>query len=208
MFKLNGKKISLEVDLTVGEGEAAITYPSGSLKASPELRAQLGITEDPDPVRPDDRLFYVTENEDGTYSTVAKAKDLVTEPVWAAIKAKRDAVTLGGVKVGAKWYHSDESSRDKYHGLVRMADAAVAAGGSDTTTLQWGGQDISWKTMDGTFIKMTVKRANDVFNAVSGLDFITFGAAEVHRAAMVALDNPFEYDFSAGWPQVYADTLV
>lgn len=208
MFKFNGKKISLEVDLVVGEGDAAITYPSGSLKASPELRSELGIAEEPDPVRPDERLFFIAENEDGTYTATPRPVEQTTDPVWNAIKAKRDATTLGGVKVGTKWYHSDESSRDKYHGLLRMADAAVAAGGGDTTTLQYGGQDISWKTMDGTFIKMTVKRANDVFNAVSGLDFTAFAAAEVHRAAMVASANPFEYDFSAGWPQVYADTLV
>jgi hypothetical protein len=122
---------------------------------------------------------------------------------WDAIKAKRDAVSGGGVKVGTKWYHTDETSRAKYLGLVRMADAAVAAGGAATATLQYGGQDIQWKTMDGSFIKMTVQRANDVFNAVSGLDFTAFAAAETHRVAMEASANPFAYDFANGWPATF-----
>lgn len=120
-----------------------------------------------------------------------------------AIKAKRDAIKAGGVKVGTKWYHSDEASRTQYIGLLRMADAAVAAGGTGSTTLQYGGQDIQWKTMDGTFIKMTVQRANDVFNAVSGLDFAAFGAAEAHKAAMEASADPASYDFAAGWPATF-----
>lgn len=124
--------------------------------------------------------------------------------VWDAIKAKRDAIKAGGAKVGTKWYHSDETSRGQYLGLLRIADAAVAAGGTGATTLQYGGQDIQWKTMDGSFIKMTVQRANDVFNAVSGLDFTAFAAAEAHRAAMEASADPSAYDFSAGWPPTFA----
>lgn len=131
------------------------------------------------------------------------SRDELTGISWDAIKAKRDTVVLQGVKVGTKWYHSDEPSRTKYIGLLRMADAAVAAGGSGTTVLQYGGQDIQWKTMDGTFIKMTVQRANDVFNAVSGLDFAAFAAAETHRAAMLASADPATYDFSSGWPAVF-----
>lgn len=123
---------------------------------------------------------------------------------WEAIKAKRDAIKAGGVKVGTKWYHSDENSRTQYIGLLRMADAAVAAGGAGATMLQYGGQDIQWKTMDGTFIKMTVQRVNDVFNAVSGLDFAAFAAAETHRIAMEASADPAAYDFSVGWPATFA----
>jgi hypothetical protein len=124
---------------------------------------------------------------------------------WDAIKAKRDAVSGGGVKVGTKWYHTDETSRAKYMGLVRMADSAVVSGGSGSTTLQYAGQDIQWKTMDGSFIKMTVQCANDVFNAVSGLDFTAFAAAETHRVAMEASADPSSYDFSGGWPKVFGE---
>lgn len=126
-----------------------------------------------------------------------------TAEIWERIKAKRDTIKEGGAKAGTKWYHSDEASRTQYIGLLRMADAAVAAGGSGSTTLQYSGQDIQWKTMDGTFIKMTVQRANDVFAAVSGLDFAAFGVAETHKAAMEAAADPATYDFSTGWPATF-----
>ena len=129
--------------------------------------------------------------------------DELKERAWDRIKAKRDATKTGGVKVGTKWYHSDESSRTQYIGLLRMADALVTTGGTSATTLQYGGQDVQWKTMDGTFVKMTVQRANDVFNAVSGLDFAAFGAAEAHKAAMEASADPASYDFAAGWPATF-----
>lgn len=139
----------------------------------------------------------------GNTAAPAETADEAKSRVWEAIKAKRDAIKAGGVKVGTKWYHSDETSRTQYIGLLRMADAAVTAGGSGNTTLQYGGQDIQWKTMDGSFIKMTVQRANDVFNAVSGLDFAAFGAAEAHKAAMEASADPASYDFAAGWPATF-----
>lgn len=148
----------------------------------------------PEDVGPDE---YFSDVEPGP--TLGQIK----ETAWGRIKAKRDAIVLQGVKVGTKWYHSDETSRTKYIGLLRMADAAAAAGGSGTSILQYGGQDIQWKTMDGSFIKMTVQRANDVFNAVSGLDFLAFGVAEAHRIAMEASADPAAYDFSTGWPTVY-----
>lgn len=143
----------------------------------------------------------ITDSEASELQKPTASQEKITK--WDAIKAKRDAIKAGGVKVGTKWYHSDETSRTQYIGLLRMADAAVAAGGTGSTTLQYGGQDIQWKTMDGTFIKMTVQRANDVFNAVSGLDFAAFGAAEAHKAAMEASADPASYDFAAGWPATF-----
>lgn len=207
MFKLNGKKITLDHDLTVGEGADAITYPAATL-LDPSVRAAIGITEEPDPVRPDDRLFYVTENADGTYSAEPKPRDGANEQVWQAIKAKRDALKAGGVKVGTKWYHSDTESRIQHLGLKDQARDLVTSGQPDSTRLQKLGQDVKWKTMDGSFIYLTAKHAFDIVTAVGDLDAKVFVAAETHRAAMEASANPFEYDFTAGWPQVYADTLA
>ncbi len=140
---------------------------------------------------------------EGNTPEPVQSADEVAAAQWEAIKSKRDVVKSGGAKVGTKWYHSDEASRTQYLGLLRLADAAVAVGGDDSTTLQYGGQDIVWKTMDGSFITMTVKCANDVFAAVSGLDFAAFGVAETHKAAMEASAGAASYDFSAGWPATF-----
>lgn len=120
--------------------------------------------------------------------------------VWGNIKTKRTTIELGGVKVGAKWYHTDDASRIKYLGLFKMAEQVLAAGGTGATVLQYGGVDIRWKTMDGTFVNMTAQLAQDVYFAVIGLDFSAFAAAETHRVAMEAAADPAAYDFSAGWP--------
>lgn len=120
--------------------------------------------------------------------------------VWRLIKARRDTVLLGGVKVGTKWYHTDDASRIKYLGLFKLAEQALAAGAVGTTVLQYNATDIKWKTMDGTFINMTVQRAQDVYFAVFGLDMAAFAAAETHKVAMEAAADPSAYDFSAGWP--------
>lgn len=202
MFKLNGQPVNINLDLTIGDGDDAITYPAASLQDA-ALRAELGIVEVPDPVRPDDRLFFVTENKDGSFNVTPRQVDQVMAPVWDRIKARRDQAKTGGVKVGTKWYHTDTESRIQHLGLLEKAKAARAAGGGDTTRLQALGQDIRWKTMDGSFIYLTAKHAEDIFSAVTDLDAASFAVAEGHRAAAAAAENPFEYDFSTGWPASY-----
>ena len=110
---------------------------------------------------------------------------------WDAIKAERDRRKSGGVKVGAKWFHSDDGSRIQQIGLVMMG-ASIPA-------------NLQWKTMDGTFITMTQTLASQVFQAVAASDQAIFAAAETHRAAMEASADPASYDFSTGWPKVYGE---
>ncbi|MGE4448558.1 MAG: hypothetical protein AB7E15_09705 [Azospira sp.] len=123
---------------------------------------------------------------------------------WARIKALCDGLQSGGVKVGTKWYHSDVDSRIKYIGLKDQARDLLAAGQPDSTRLQKLGQDVRWKTMDGSFIYLTVKHVFDIVNAVGDLDAAAFAAAETHRVAMEASADPAAYDFSVGWPATFA----
>lgn len=142
---------------------------------------------------------------DGTkFTAVVLDTAAIKSSMWDAIKAKRDAIKAGGVKVGTKWYHTDTESRIQHLGLLEKARAAHAAGGTDATRLQALGQDIKWKTMDGSFIYLTVKHAEDIFAAVTDLDAAAFAAAETHRIAMEASADPAAYDFSVGWPATFA----
>ena len=127
-----------------------------------------------------------------------------TAEIWENIKRERERRKAGGVKVGTKWYHTDSDSRIQHLGLLEKARAARAAGGTDATRLQALGQDIKWKTMDGSFIYLTVKHAEDIFAAVTDLDAAAFAAAETHRVAMEASADPAAYDFSVGWPATFA----
>ena len=79
-FKLNSKTIDISRDLTIGVGDDAITYPAASLQSA-SLRAELGIIEEADPVRADDRYYW---NGD-----VATPKDLDSLRTTAIAEIKR-----------------------------------------------------------------------------------------------------------------------
>jgi len=123
---------------------------------------------------------------------------------WDAIKAKREHVKAGGVKVGTKWFHSDIESRVQHLGLKDKARDLLAAGGALTDRLQVGGADIQWKTQNGTLIYITAQMAFDIVAAVGVLDAQAHLAAETHKATMEASAEPAAYDFSTGWPITYA----
>lgn len=110
---------------------------------------------------------------------------------WESIKAERDRRKAGGVKVGAKWFHSDDASRIQQMGLVMMG-ASIPA-------------DLQWKTMDGSFVAMTQAVAGSGFAAAAASDQAIFAVAEGHRVAMEASADPASYDYSGGWPKVYGE---
>jgi hypothetical protein len=111
--------------------------------------------------------------------------------VWDRIKARRDAAKAGGVKVGTKWFHTDEASRIQYLAL-HMMGASIPA-------------NLQWKTLDGTFVTMTATLAKQVFQAVATLDMTAFAKAEEHRVAMEASADPASYDHLSGWPAAYGE---
>lgn len=110
--------------------------------------------------------------------------------IWNKIKAERDRrIQSGGYKVGEKWFHSDTFSRTQQMGLV-MLGANIPP-------------DTPWKTMDGSVEVMTPALAAQIFAAAAASDIAIFAAAEAHKAAMEASQDPSTYDFSAGWPAIY-----
>jgi Domain of unknown function (DUF4376) len=113
--------------------------------------------------------------------------------IWERIKEHRDALKSSGVKVGADWFHSDADSRIQQLGLVMMG-AGLPAG-------------LLWKTMSGSFVKMTPALAGQIFQATAARDAAVFGAAEKHRAALTASQNPAGYDWTTGWPEAYEGAL-
>lgn len=125
---------------------------------------------------------------------VPPAIEVIQTQAWEAIKAERTKrmneggfhVVVNGVQ---KWFHSTQESRIQYIGLVNFGDNLPT--------------DISWKTMDGSFVTMTPSLANSLIGHAAISDQTIFAAAEAHRAAMLQVIDPLTYDFSAGWPTAF-----
>jgi hypothetical protein len=116
---------------------------------------------------------------------------------WERIKAERDRRKFAGVKVGAHWFHSDDSSRIQQLALAMMG-ASMPAG------LQWKTLTLSPQTV---FVTMTQSIAAGIFQATAASDTAVFAAAEAHRLAMEASDRPDLYDISSGWPATIYDEV-
>lgn len=111
---------------------------------------------------------------------------------WSLIQEERDRrKLLGGYKVGTNWFHSDTFSRTQQMALV-MFGANMPP-------------DIMWKTMAGGFVAMTPTLAGQIFQTAAVSDMTLFGAAEAKNAAMLASENPSEYDYLSGWPLIYGE---
>lgn len=127
---------------------------------------------------------------------------------WGTIKTERDRRKSGGFKVmvgsSYRWFHSDVDSRIQHLGLKDKARDLISGGGVMTDKLTILGQIVKWKTMDGSFIDVTAQIAFDIVSSAGDLDAQLFSVAEMHKAAMEASANPASYDFTAGWPAIFA----
>lgn len=186
-----------------------IQYPANWLAlASADEIAALGLVE----VavvgeRGDDRYFDNAEVLlQGTLTITATPKDLAAIQAikWGDIQAKRDALLGGGFKVGEYWFHSDSASRIQHLGLKDKARDLLAAGGAMADPITVLGQPVQWKTLSGAFVTITAQMAFDIVTAAGNLDAQAFTTGELHRQAMEASADPAAYDFSAGWPDVFA----
>lgn len=69
MFLLNGHPLQLDTPFS----HNGIQYPANWLRLSTLAEKEaIGITEVAEQSRPDDRFYWVTDNNDGTYSSIAK----------------------------------------------------------------------------------------------------------------------------------------
>lgn len=116
--------------------------------------------------------------------------------VWKKIKRERQRREDGGYLVGSTWYHSDASSLVKYGTLLGMAVEKSYPAAAVVSS--------AWKNLAGSFAPMTVGTLRSIRDAGIAKVADIYAAAESHRAAMEASASPETYDFSGGWPAIYA----
>ena len=123
--------------------------------------------------------------------------------MWRKIQAERTRRMEGGYPVafGGKtwWMHSDPTSLGQQQGLVQMAQLTAMQGKDMTAEIT------KWKTMSGEFVSMTGNFALAMFAAGMAQQGAIFQQAEIHKAKMSALAEPWAYDFSTGWAKIYGE---
>lgn len=82
MYLLNGQKINIDAPMTLG----GVQYPAGHFRDA-EARAAAGIVEAPDPTRPDERYYFVTDDAAGNLTATPRDIDQLKAMRCEEIKA-------------------------------------------------------------------------------------------------------------------------
>ena len=135
MFLLNNIKVHQDIQRTIGD----VQYPAGWFSNADE-RAKVGMIEVADPVRPDDSLFIVVENPDGSYTSTPRTADDI-----AAYQANKDAQQAAGVRANrsrkladSDWTQVADSPVDKaVWATYRQALRDVPQQAGFPETIQW-----------------------------------------------------------------------
>ena len=140
-------------------------------------------------------LIAITEEE----AESLRVPKFTAEQMWNEIKAARDRRSESGCKVDEQWFHNDIKSRTQWE---RTANRASTLEDSDPYLVDE--VQVAWKTMTGAFVLLTAGLIRQVVDAFEVHEVATFKAAEIHRAAMEAVVDPSAYDYSDGWPEIFA----
>jgi len=186
MFILDGKRLQPGTPFR----HAGIQYPANWLqKASPAERAAIGITEVPDPVRPDDRLYYVTENADGTFSTTPRPVEQLRAAKLAAIEAH--AAGLRQAVVG------QTSPAEMASWAIKRTEALALSSGGDAPMLKAEAE------ARGVPLAALADKVLEKAALFASAEAAISGAAGRHADAVKRLDTAeaiVDYDYLAGWP--------
>ena len=123
--------------------------------------------------------------------------------MWDKIQIERTRRIEGGYPCifGGKtyWFHSDAMSLLQQSNLVSAAQLTLMQGKDMAAVM------VQWKTRSGEFVGMSGNLALAMFAAGMEQQKAIFTAAETHKAKMSALAEPWNYDYSAGWPKIYGE---
>lgn len=161
--------------------------------------------------RPRPSMYHAWMGNSWEYST--KLKTDAQEAVWEKIKEFRDSHKYKGIKISVSgeyhWIHSDQSSRIQHLGLLGAAILHIFRTFFSITDLPAFPSDLQWKTMsvnnlgNPIFITLTWLTALQIFAADAALEAACFAKAEYHRMVMLNSNDPLNYDYTTGWPEVF-----
>lgn len=117
--------------------------------------------------------------------------------LWEEIKKERSRVLQSGVKMVVngtpKWFHTDMESQQSY-------DRAISH------LKRHEGKSISWKTMDNTFVDLTLSDLNTLIDHIFVVGQRVFQIAEGKKQKLNALTDPqliSNFNVKEDWIEVY-----
>ena len=130
--------------------------------------------------------------------------DAAREKTWGHIKVERERRWAGGFECAGHWFNSDADSRLQYLTNKDAARDQLDEGDTRDVPLRnlATGEQVIWKAMNGD-VPLTVGLALNIAKAAKVHEAQVFAAAERHRAAVMASDDPYAYDYSVGWPETF-----
>lgn len=122
---------------------------------------------------------------------------------WEQLKQGRlYRTTECGVAVAGKWFQTDVLTRSQFLRLDMQASKLLAAGSPSDTILSTASGPVAWKTMDNSFVVLTIQLIQDILVAMENQEALVFKVAEINRAQIYQSENPADYE-STGWPPIY-----
>lgn len=143
---------------------------------------------------------YLQEYQAAFESVINASNKIKQQDVmWERIKNYRDFREEGGVDLTIEgtvyWFHSDVKSLIKYMFLLFLATVFAA---------QYPGI-LKWKTMSGSEVVLSKEQVIQMFFRVLYIGQVVFELGRQHREAKLLVDNPYDYDFTAGWPPIFGE---
>ncbi|WP_118810292.1 DUF4376 domain-containing protein [Neisseria lactamica] len=124
----------------------------------------------------------------------ARKKAEAAAAVWEKIKQKRHENLRGGVYVESvgKWFHNTDEARQQYTFM---------------RTLPQLPPDLMWKTMDGGFVNLTRPLLDELSLKLLADEQQDFANAERHKGLLEQSSEPWDYDYSDGWTEIYREEV-
>lgn len=161
--------------------------------------------------RPRGNLYQAWDGVNWVHST-ALVDNAKTE-MWEKIKQKRESHKYKGVKINVNgidhWIHSDESSRIQHLGLLGASILHVFRVFFNLQMFPLFPENLLWKTMSSNnlgepvFVSLEWSTPLFIFAADSALESTCHARAEYHRVMLMLSSDPYNYDYTTGWPAVF-----
>lgn len=207
MIKKDGKVISPNQQTIGSDGTQ---YPAGFFSVATCAATGAIITNDP--VYPNSNFYTWEFTTSGSILVKEKPIEDCRNYLSAKVKEIRDLKFYEGFSVAigneTKWFKSDLFSKSQLVSRERIASGLLSQGKTEDFVMTDELGPIEWKTMDGSYVPLTIGLAIAALAASVNMEYRIFNASKAHLARIEVLTDAKSaesYDVTADWPLTYKD---